>query len=331
MTISNLGAPMTRREALRKTLVFSTGLMTASQLNQLQAQPPLIDCPDQGLHFLAIGDYGTGRANQAAVARQMAEFSKKLGAPLAGVLALGDNFYGNLTRDRFCRHFEEMYSTVDLNCPFYACLGNHDYGPQYDGGQGRAKAQMQLDYAVQNSSSRWKMPAKWYVLELPDANNPLVKIIVLDSNLFEGALTPAEKVEQKRFLETELEKETRAPWCWMVSHYPVFSDGVKRDNSRLIRDWGGHLKSRPISLYLSGHDHNLQHLEVEGYQPSFVVSGAGAGLYNVKPSTRGFAEKMLGFAHIHVAPARTDVQFISAEGNRVHAFRRMPAGKVIVL
>ena len=69
---------------------------------------------------------------------------------------------------------------------------------------------MQLEYAKANPSSRWKMPAKWYSVEFPDADKPLVKVIYLDSNTFEGALTPQEKVAQKRWLEAELKKETKA-------------------------------------------------------------------------------------------------------------------------
>ena len=323
---------MTRREALKKSLLFSTGLLVSGQFAQLRASPPATDFSGAGIHLLAIGDFGSGNSHQSAVARRMADFAKKLKSPISAVLALGDNFYGKLAPDRFRRHFEEMYSKEIFACPFYACLGNHDYGPGYDGGQGRAKAQMQLDYAKENPSSRWKMPAKWYVVELPDAKNPLIKIIVLDGNMFEGALTPQEKIEQRQFLEAELKKETRALWQWMVGHYPLFSAGIKKDNARLVREWGEHLKSDRISLYIAGHDHNLQHLQVEGYHPSFVVSGAGgASLYDIKMSSRGFAEKIRGFTHLYVTPEATDVQFIDAEGNRLHAFRRTRAGQVSIV
>jgi hypothetical protein len=321
-----------RREALKRTLIFSTGLLAAGQFARLRADPPATDFSGDGIHLLAIGDFGSGNSHQAAVARRMAEFSKELSGPVSTVLALGDNFYGKLAPDRFRRHFEDMYSKENFACPFYACLGNHDYSPPYDGGQGRAKAQMQLDYAKENPSSRWKMPAKWYAIELPDAKNPLVRIIVLDGNMFEGALTPQEKIEQRKFLEAELKKETRAPWRWLVNHYPLFSAGVKKDSSRLIREWGEQLKSDRISLYLAGHDHNLQHLQVEGYNPSFVVSGAGgASLYEIRTASRGFAEKILGFTHLYVTPEAINVQFISAEGNRLHAFRRTRAGQVSIV
>jgi len=329
MIKKNLNNLVTRREAIKKTILFSTGLLATRSFNLLSAEKPATKFSSKGVHFLAIGDFGSGNAHQTVVARQMGEFSKKLGEPLSGVLALGDNFYGKLEPERFGRHFEEMYSKEHLNCSFYACLGNHDYGPSYDSKQGPAKAQIQLDYAKDNPSSRWKMPAKWYSLELPDAQNPLVKIIFLDGNTFEGALTPQEKLAQQRFLEAELKKETNAPWRWMVSHYPVFSEGVKNDSPRLIKTWGELLKSNPISFYIAGHDHNLQHLQVASYNPSFVVSGAGgASLYNVKTATRGYAERMLGFTHFHVTPDKINVQFISSEGNRLYAFQRTQAGKV---
>jgi len=324
------GAGLTRREAIKRTVVFSTGAVLANWLGPWRAKAAATEFSDQGMHLLALGDFGSGKANQVAVARQMAAFAKKLNAPLAAVLALGDNFYQRLTLDRFGPHFEQMYDPERLNCPFYACLGNHDYGPIYDSGQGRPKAQMQLDYARNNPASRWKMPAKWYAIELPDAQNPLVKIIFLDGNMAAGALTPQEKLEQKRFLEAELMKPTRAPWRWMVSHFPMFSECKSRgDSSRMIQLWGDHLKTHCISLYLSGHDHTLQHLEAEGYETSFVVSGSGGGsLYEVKPTNRGFAERIYGFNHFHVTPDRFDVQFIDADGNRLHSFRRTLAGKV---
>ena len=324
-------SPLTRRDALKKTVLFSTSLLTAGWLGKLSAQPPRTEFTEKGLHFLAIGDFGSGNAHQTAVASQMAAFTKKLDGPLAAVLALGDNFYGKMTPERFGPHFEQMYSEKDFNCPFYACLGNHDYGPKYDANQGRAKAQMQLDYAASNPSSRWKMPNRWYALELPDANNPLVKIIYLDGNMVEGALTPQEKLDQQRFLEAELKKETRAPWRWMISHFPIYSDGSYKDNPRMIQSWGAQMKQYGYSLYLSGHDHNLQHIQPEDNPASFIVTGAGgASLYEIKSPVRNYAKKILGFTHLHVTPQQVNAQFIDSEGKLLHAFRRTPDGKVTV-
>jgi tartrate-resistant acid phosphatase type 5 len=325
---------ISRREAIRRTILFSaTSLLTLRNLPGLAAAAPATSFADEGLDLLAVGDYGTGNASQTAVANQMATFAQKLKKPLNAVLALGDNFYGKLETERFGRHFEEMYSKEYLNCPFYAILGNHDYGPQYDSKQGRAKTQIQLDYAAQNPTSRWKMPNRWYSVELPSPANPLVKIIFLDGNMADWGLTPQEKLDQRKFLKAELEKETKAPWRWVISHYPLFTETAKRtDNERLIKEWAGYFESNNISFYLSGHDHNLQHLKVEGYPTSFIVTGAGgAGLYDVKESQRGFTEKILGFTHLHVGKKAVTVQFINSEGQCLHAFHRALDGKLEVI
>lgn len=321
---------VTRRDAIKSGLIFSSAFLTAGWQSRLKAVEPKADFGNKGLHFLAVGDYGSGNAAQEKVAARMNEFAGRLDAPLTAVLALGDNFYNKLEVERFDRHFEKMYSKEHLDCPFYACLGNHDYGPEYDSKQWRAKADIQLEYARANPSSRWKMPAKWYAVEFPNVAMPLVKIIYLDSNNFEGALTPEEKIAQKRWLEAELKRETRAKWTWIVSHYPVFSDDTNRkDNKSLIRNWGPYLQANPISLYLSGHDHNLQHLQVKDYQPSFLVSGGGgAKLYETTASDRGFSRTILGFNHLHVTADKITVQLIDGDGKRMHAFERDLKGQV---
>ncbi len=326
--------PITRREALRRTVIFSAGALLAGRHGFVHATPAETNFPGSGLHLLALGDYGTrGDANQTAVASAMATFAKSLGQPLAAVLALGDNFYHKLTPDRFDKHFERMYSAETLNCPFYACVGNHDYGTAgYDYQKG--KLQLQLDYAKHNPTSRWKMPAKWYAIELPTGNRPLVKIIILDGNYWWGALTPKEKIAQRHFLQAELKKPTDASWLWVVNHFPLFSDDKRRgDHKSLIREWGKHLQKHPVSLFLSGHDHTMQHLQVEGYNTSFLISGAGgAKLYAIKPTGRGYVTNQhLGFNHIHVTPDELNVQFIGLSGQSLHRFRRDQSGRIQVL
>jgi hypothetical protein len=332
-TFSDFKGPITRREAIRRAVIFSTGAWASGRMGLLRADAPRTSFGGDGIHLLALGDYGMkGNSDQRAVANQMGMFARSLGTPLTAVLALGDNFYRKITPNRFETDFEKLYSAEDLACPFYACVGNHDYGTAlYDFQEG--KLQMQLDYAKNNPNSRWKFPGKWYAVELPDATNPLVKIITLDGSYWPGALSPQEKVAQRRFLETELKKATKAPWLWVANHYPLFSDTADRgDNKQLIREWGQVIKDNPVSLVLAGHDHTQQHLRVEGYSASFIVSGAGgARLYDLHPSERGFSNNRdLGFAHMHATPERLEVQFINAEGECLHAFTRGLDGKVQV-
>ena len=322
---------LTRRDAAKRTLLFSAAFLTPGWLARLPAAEPG-PLPAEGLHFLVVADYGSQTEDQKAIARRMAIFADHLGAPLAAVLALGDNFYGHLTPERFGPGFEEMYSATSLPCAFYACAGNHDYGTKYDAQPG--KLQIELDYATQHPASRWKYPSKWYTLHFPSAANPLVKIIVLDSNYGEQALTPEEEVAQDAFLAAELAQPTAAPWTWVAAHHPLYSDGPHGDNATLIARWGPLLRQADIPLYITGHDHTLQHLQIEGQPTSFVVTGGGGmHLHDIKPQQRGeqFIKSGFGFTHIHLTQDALRLQFVDEEGRRLYGFTKTRDGKITPL
>lgn len=322
---------MTRRELLKTTLLFSSALMAG----KLDAALPERNFPASGIDLLALGDFGSNDARQHKVAVAMADFTAGLGRPLSAVLALGDNFYRKFLPEQFATRFSGYYPKNKFDCPFYAVLGNHDYGPEYDSKQGRAKAETELDHTRKNPGSRWKMPAKWYAYELEKDGKPLVKIIALDGSYFEGALTPQEKIEQRRWLAAEMAKPTAAPWLWMISHYPIFSDSKQRGDragAPLLKEWEPYLRDKRVSLYIAGHDHTMQHLRAEGFSPDFIISGAGgAPDHDVIPSPRGFSTHGLGFNHIHVTEEKITVQYIDGEGRKIHAFERDRAGKLTLL
>ncbi|MBB5351581.1 hypothetical protein HNR46_001818 [Haloferula luteola] len=327
---------LTRRDALKTTLLFSSGLLAGMQPFKVHAADRLkSQVGGEGLHFLTVGDFGTNNGKQRQVADSMVAFADQLGAPLASVLALGDNFYGHLTPDTIHPRFSGYYPKSKLDAPFYAVLGNHDYGPGYDSKQGRAKAEMELAYSVAHPGSRWKMPAKWYAREFGPKEDPMVKIIFLDGNYFEGAMTPQEKIAQRRWLAEELDRPTKARWMWLVSHYPVFSHanpGREGERKHLMKEWKEAFHDPRISLYLAGHDHTLQHLRAEGLKQDFIVSGGGgASRHDVAEAGEDFSMKTRGFNHIHVTRDRVAVNFINAEGDLIHAFERDLLGKMKIL
>src|SRR5215207_2408634 len=105
---SDINSPISRREAIRRTVVFSAGALLAGRTGFAKPTPANSSFAGKGMHLLALGDYGTrGDANQVAVATGMAKFAKSLDQPLSAVLALGDNFYKPITPDRFEKHFEQ--------------------------------------------------------------------------------------------------------------------------------------------------------------------------------------------------------------------------------
>lgn len=320
---------MNRREAIRKGLLFCTALIGGGCHSESYSRSKPSYEPG-GMHFLAVGDFGTGDPEQRKIANTMASFAAKLPDPLTAVLALGDNFYGPFSDERFISGFEKMYDGKILNCPFYACLGNHDYEP-LGGSLNLTKADLQLKYAEEHPDSRWKMPGRWYVVELPNAANPLVRLIVLDGN--RGRIGEKAFAEQTRFLEQEVAKGTKAPWTWIANHYPMFSDGISRGDNRNVSDaWGELVKASNASLFLSGHDHSLQHLQVAGHNTSFLISGGGGrALHKTRSSGRGFSYSGLGFHHIRVNEKELTVQIIDEWGQRLHSFKRSLLGEITTL
>jgi 3',5'-cyclic AMP phosphodiesterase CpdA len=110
-------------------------------------------------------------------------------------------------------------------------------------------------------------------------------LICLDSNIpgskrhdlwpWSFVLTRQQHDEQQQWLESELAKPRTTPFLAVAAHHPLYSNGQHRDNPKLIAQWDSLLRRHKVDLYLSGHDHDLQHLEFKGHPTSFVISGGG--------------------------------------------------------
>ena len=81
-----------RREALKTTLLFSSGLLASGLLPNLNAAEGPRTRFSGGIDLLAFGDFGSNNDKQRKVATAMNDFAGKLGQPLSAVLALGDDF-----------------------------------------------------------------------------------------------------------------------------------------------------------------------------------------------------------------------------------------------
>ncbi len=275
-----------------------------------------------------MGDWGEGTPAQKAVANAMAQYVAKDSRQIAALLSLGDNFYVPLSGvddQAWQTLFEQMYDPARLKFPFYAVCGNHEYDQPN-------KYKIELAYARAHPESRWKMPARWYRLDLPAHGQPMVTVLMLDSN--QPNLTAVEWNSQIRWLKDELEKPRIAPWIICCAHHPLFSNGAAADNGILQHDWGTLFKLHHVDFYLCGHEHNLQHLEIPGWETtSFVIAGGGgAHPHPLLRSNRGpFSRSIFGFVHIELTPQKTIVHYIGTDGKPLHEFERTKAGKVTVL
>lgn len=332
----------TRRRAL-KTLFCSSAALGLNLKPQLVEAEGLSNPGDH--HFLVLGDFGNMEKSQSAVAGGMARYVQTRQLKPEGLLLLGDNFYkelkGGADSRRWREGFEDMYPARTFPGPCWAMLGNHDYHDTVDGDLA------QLGYAAKHPFTRWKMPAKWYRVDWPQVK-PLVTFLVLDTNwrnineaLHKKSIgkrkpwwiSPEEESAQDAWLRAELAKPRTAPFLICAGHHPFYTNGPHGDTKPLVEKWGPLFQDSGVDVYLCGHDHDLQHLELEGLKTTFVVSGAGgARLTEIKDGRKvPFARSVYGFSHLQIDSSRLLFRHIDANGQQLHAFSKSGAGKMEIL
>lgn len=326
---------MNRRRTL-KTLFCSSAAMALNVRSTAVAAPSA-----DAIHLLAIGDFGTTSTDQKIVAAAMQKFVKDQAIHPESLLLLGDNFYsevkGGFTVDseRWQSGFEDMYPASVFPGPCRVVMGNHDY---YDNIGG---AEVQLEYA-KRPGTRWTMPDRWYRYEI-GGDKPLLTVIALDTNFpnvtggynskkkRENPSLSAEQVkEQTEWLKKELASQ-RAPMTLVIGHHPLYSNGSHLDTEPVIEAWGDLFQEHKVHAYLCGHDHDLQHLELEGLHTSFVLSGGGGAKTRALKSPERkmpYGKDVHGFTHLQVLPGKLVFAHHGVDGVLLHRFTKHADGRV---
>jgi tartrate-resistant acid phosphatase type 5 len=284
------------------------------------------DYPKDEVNLILMGDWGAGFSQQRMVAKTLTEYVADAGIQFHGLLSLGDNFYVNLreTDDKsWATLFEQMYDPARLNFPFYAALGNHDYE--------HTKEYVEQAYTKRYPESRWRLPARWYRLDMPE-DKPLVTVLMLDSN--KPQLSRADWREQMKFIGAELAKPRTSKWLIVCAHHPLYTNGSHGDNRTLQLEWGPLLEKYKVDFYVAGHDHDLQHLQPFNKTVTHIVSGGGGK--KPRPMSRNdrgpFSRALNGFVHLRLTNDHATARFIDSPGGKTaHLFQRLPDGTVQVL
>ncbi len=261
------------------------------------------------VYFIAIGDQGTGDANQQLVARLMNE--KAARDSLHFVITLGDNIYPDgafSARDpQWKRKFEDIYNLPFLNISFYASLGNHDHH--------KNNGIHAIEYSKVNP--KWVMPDFYYAFTKPIDQEHEILFIALDTDPIVEKAKTADK--QIAWLEKQLQA-SNATWKVVFGHHPVFSFGKHGHEKEMIKRVRPLLEKYNVDAYFAGHDHDRQLFEpVNGVH--YIISGTGAKSRNTQygPKTV-FAATNLGFVWCRVSPSQFHVQFINEQGEIEFAY-----------
>ena len=231
---------------------------------------------ESSIRFLQLADWGGQGSSpfytpgQKEAAEQMSQTADDISADF--VLALGDNFYengisGDSHSPRFSTTWKSIYSSKSLSVNWYLCAGNHDY---------RGNVSAQIEYS--KLSTNWVFPTYYYKksFQSPDKSVTL-DLIMIDTQkytgVYRGGTYPKnfnDKLQHK-FIEYSL-RTSKANYIIVGGHYPVYSACDHGSTITLIN----HLKpllEKYGAHYFSGHDHCVQHIEVNNV--NYWLNGIG--------------------------------------------------------
>lgn len=263
---------------------------------------------DQALHVLAFGDFGSGAPVQAQTARAMARRHEQ--QPFNLGITMGDNFYRCGVRGvddpKWKSRWENLYTPLGI--PFYATLGNHDYGhPPVICPAERGSPDAEVAYSKKSKS--WHMPARYYSFKA----GPV---------LFVAIDTEGWSRKQLEWIRTTLEESTGDPeikWRIVYGHHPIYTSGVHLNERRigeLREELLPVLKSAKVDAYICGHDHDMEHVRADGMD-FFICGGGGARLrqfHGTKPGTV-FRHVSYGFLDLRIDQSTMSVQYFDSKLN----------------
>jgi len=230
---------------------------------------------DNELCFSVIGDMGGipnppySTASQKRVAKLLGKVTGKLKCKF--IMGVGDNFYfdgvKNVNDPRFELTYERTYSDPALHVPWYMIAGNHDH-----------LSNISAQIAYTKLSKRWHYPDYFYTEshKIPKSSKTL-QIIMIDTmmlcfhNKRSGAPPPQ---VQLKWIDETLNK-SKANYLVVGGHHPMYSAGTHGNTNCLHEKLKPLLEKYNVTVYFSGHDHNLQHIKDDNSSIHYFISGSG--------------------------------------------------------
>ncbi|KAL9652875.1 hypothetical protein ABK040_010907 [Willaertia magna] len=306
--------------------------------NQTKIFPnPNYSISNDTIHFLVIGDFGSGNEEQIKVAKGMNYFCQNV-KKCDFIIGLGDNIYDDgvtsVNDIQFKEKFEDIYffDNSSLKIDWYNTLGNHDY---------RGDIAAQVEYT--SKSKYWKMPDYFYSIVKPSKLNTFnLTIILTDTNALisscgSGCNRTAyntqkqRKDEQINWMKNIIKKNFENyenSWTIVAGHHPLYSAGIHFNNGEIIDLFESTFKEYKIPLYLSAHDHVMNWLtnksiKNETERTHYIVSGGGGGSirFQLRNNNLMNYDNGHGFFSVEVQKEFIFVIALNGEGKELWRFR----------
>ncbi|XP_060066880.1 tartrate-resistant acid phosphatase type 5-like [Ylistrum balloti] len=290
--------------------------------------------------LLVLGDWGGidilpyRTLVEVSVAKQMGILADRY-AP-QNILALGDNFYFDGVKDvtdkRFKETYEDVFTRQSLMVPWHVIAGNHDH-------KGNVSAQI----AYSKIDDRWNFPYFYYKLSLTVPGGANLDIIMIDTILLcgntgmdqDGAQpkgpTDFKAADDQWTWISSMLQSSKAEFLLVAGHFPVYSIAEHGPTDCLVKQLLPLLQKYQVTAYLSGHDHNLQHLESVTSEPPINMFVIGAANF-VDTSTKhsksvpngsskfmwAKAQDLGGFAYIETVRNNMTFTFVDGRGQSIY-------------
>ncbi len=122
---------------------------------------------------------------------------------------------------------------------------------------------------------------------------------------------------QRDWLAAELARPTHAKWTIVYGHHPIYFSGRHGDSKRLKERLLPLLKMCKVDAYLAGHEHDMQHLEMEGIQHIIAGGGGKDPRRRVSVKGGGCAVGAIGFLELEASAERLSLRLLGIDGQEL--------------
>lgn len=310
---------------MKKTIILVITLVVA--LGAFAQTPEVWNTLKKDVNFFLANDLGrNGYYDQKPIAELMGVMAEEIGPEC--VIAAGDvhHFDGvqSVSDPLWMTNYELIYSHPELMIDWLSVMGNHEY---------RGNTQAVLDYST--VSRRWNMPDRYYT-KVYEEDGTSVRLVMLDTTpLMNKYREESDKYPDACKQDNEKQLawadsvlcQAKEDWVIVVGHHPIYAETTKAESERLdMQNTLGKIlgKHKQVAMYLCGHIHNFQHLQVKGSSIEYVVNSSASLSRKVKPiEGTVFCSSESGFSVIVADKKELCLHMIDKNGHVLHSVRKM--------